>query len=75
MGTAFWIRRFLTVFVAAACIITFAQWLKGHAIAWSAEQGVLWALVSASVFTGSRIWHSRRGRHCALCRDTPEMRG
>ena len=74
MGPAFWIRRFLTIFIAAACVITGAQWLKGHALGWSVRQGVLWALVSATIFTTSRIWQARRGRHCALCRDTPEMR-
>jgi hypothetical protein len=74
MGTAFWIRRFLTVFVVAACVIGGAQWLKGHELGDSVEQGVSWAAVSATVFTVSRFWQARRGRHCALCRDTPEMR-
>ena len=74
MGATFWIRRFLAVFVVAACVIAGVQWLKGHALAWSVEQGVPWALVSATVFTGSRFWQACRGRHCALCRDTPEMR-
>jgi hypothetical protein len=74
MGAVFWIRRCILVFAGAFVVIASAQWLKGHALADAAVQGVLWAAVSAKVFTGARIIQSRQGRHCALCRDTPEMR-
>lgn len=73
VGSLFWFRRYLTVFAIAFAIIAVAQLLKGHSQHHAVEQGLIWAFVSASVFTGSRIWQSRRGRHCALCRDTPEM--
>ncbi|WP_159015989.1 hypothetical protein [Cognatiluteimonas profundi] len=73
MGSLFWIRRYLTVFVFAFLVIAVAQLLKGHTNRYAVVQGLIWAAVSASIFTGSRIWQSRRGRHCALCRDTPEM--
>jgi hypothetical protein len=73
VGNLFWIRRYLTVFVIAFTVIAVAQLLKGHTDRYAASQGLIWATVSASIFTGSRIWQSRRGRHCALCRDTPEM--
>ena len=73
MGTAFWIRRFSFVFVVAACIIAGAQLLKGRDLSYSLTQGLLWAAISASVFTGARIYQSGKGVHCAICRDTPEM--
>ena len=73
MGAMFWIRRFLLVFGGALVVIVGAQLLKGHTIAYAALQGLLWAAISATVFTGARIFQSRQGRHCALCRDTPEM--
>ena len=73
MGTAFWVRRFLLVLVVAACVIACAQLLRGHGLEYSLIQGLLWAAISASVFTGSRIYQSSKGVHCAICRDTPEM--
>jgi hypothetical protein len=74
MGTEFWVRRFFLVFVVAACIIACAQLLRGHDLAYSLTQGLLWTAISASVFTASRIYQSSKGVHCAICRDTPEMR-
>ena len=73
MGSSFWVRRFLTVLVGAFMVICAAQWLKGHDLAYSATQGSIWGLIAATIFTGSRIYQSRQGVHCALCKDTPEM--
>jgi hypothetical protein len=75
LGRLFWIRRYLTVFAIAFAVIAVVQLLKGHTNRYAVVQGLVWATISATVFTGSRIWQSRRGRHCALCRDTPEMQG
>lgn len=73
MGTAFWIRRFLAVFAGAFVVIAGVALLKGHGAEASALHGLLWGALSAALFTGSRIYQSRRGVHCAICRDTPEM--
>src|SRR4051812_42520370 len=73
MGTAFWIRRFLLVFVSAAAIIAAAQMLKGHTLGYAVSQGALWAAIASTIFTVARIYQSRRGQHCAICRDTPEL--
>lgn len=73
MGIAFWIRRFLLVFVSALVIIAGAQMLKGQTFGYSVTQGLLWAAIVSTIFTGARIYQSRRGQHCAICRDTPEM--
>ena len=74
MGTAFWIKRFLVVLAGAFVIICGAQLLKGHELAYAATQGGIWGLVSAGIFTAVRFRQARKGQHCALCRDTPEMR-
>lgn len=73
MGTAFWIRRFLTVLAGAFVIIGAAQMLRGHTVASAATQGALWGAISATVFTVARYFQSRQGQHCAICNDTPEM--
>lgn len=74
MGAAFWIKRFLTVLVGAFIVIAAAQLLKGREVAYSILQGAIWGLLTAAVFTGARYWQSSRGQHCAICKDTPEMR-
>ena len=73
VSTAFWIRRFFTVLAGAFVVICAAQMLRGHDLVYSAVQGVIWATISATVFTGARFFQARQGRHCAICRDTPEM--
>ncbi len=73
MGAVFWIRRLVQVFGGAFVLIVCAQLLKGHTLDAAAGQGLIWAAVSAIVFTGARMLQSRKGLHCAICRDTPEM--
>ena len=73
MGTVFWIRRFLTVFAIAFVLIVGAQFLRRRTISDSVIQGLIWSTISSAIFTASRLYHARQGRHCALCRDTPEM--
>lgn len=74
MGVSFWVRRFFTVLVGAFLIIAGAQCLKGHEVGYALTQGLIWALVTASIFIAARMYQSRRGQHCAICKDTPEMR-
>ncbi|HEY5809003.1 MAG TPA: hypothetical protein VIT67_13590 [Povalibacter sp.] len=73
MGTAFWIKRFFTVLIIAFAVICAAQLLKGRDLADAVTQAVIWSVFSAAVFTAARIVQSRRGQHCAVCKDTPEM--
>ena len=74
MGMAFWLRRYLFVFVAAFAVIGLGQLLKGHGVEDAARHALLWATISGSVFVAGRMYQSGRGRHCVLCRDTPDMR-
>lgn len=73
MGRAFWIRRYGQVLAIAFVVIALAQYAKGRALGDALLQALIWGVASAGVFTVSRIYQSRRGRHCALCCDTPEM--
>jgi hypothetical protein len=73
MGIRFWIKRFFTVLVGAFVVICAGQMLKGHDFRYSAAQGVMWGVITATVFTIGRLLQSRRGQHCAICKDTPEM--
>ncbi|WP_308365087.1 MULTISPECIES: hypothetical protein [unclassified Microbulbifer] len=74
MGTAFWVRRFFTVLAGAFVIIFGVQMLKGYDLSYSLVQAAIWGPLSAIVFIFSRFFQARRGQHCAICKDTPEMR-
>lgn len=74
MGLAFWIKRFFAVMLLAFAILMAVELLKGHVPEVAVTFSLTWSLIAATIFTGARIYQSRRGRHCALCRDTPEPR-
>lgn len=72
MGTSFWIRRFFLVLCLAYGVIAIGQLLQRHAM-WDAfTHAAILAPIAASVFTGARLYQSRRGHRCNICRDTPE---
>jgi hypothetical protein len=73
VDTAFWIKRFFTVLVGAFVIIAAAQVIKGHDYYYAVMQGGIWGIITAAVFIGARLYQSRKGQHCAICKDTPEM--
>ena len=74
MGRAFWIKRFLvvaaTVFVALMAI----EMLKGHGLEVALAFSLTWSVITSAVFTGIRIYRSRKGQQCAICGDTPEAK-
>jgi len=74
VGPAFWIRRFFLVFAGALAIISGVQLAKGNTPEYALAEGLLWSAITAAVFTAGRIYKSRKGQHCAICADTPEMR-
>jgi hypothetical protein len=59
--------------VGAFVIIGAVQLFKSKDILYALTQGAIWSVISASVFTAARFFQSRRGQHCAICKDTPEM--
>lgn len=73
MGVLFWLRSFLLAFCMAFAVIMSAHLLRGHELMFSLSESLLWATISANIFTASRIRQSRKGQHCLLCNDCPEM--
>ena len=74
MGTGFWVRRFLLVFATAFVVIAASHLLRGRGTGHALTEAAPWGFLSAAVFVAASIHRARNGRHCALCRDTPEMR-
>lgn len=73
MGSAFWVRRYLVVFAIAFTVIGASHLARGRSVDHAIGEALLWALISATVFTAGRLVQSRRGQHCSVCRDTPEL--
>jgi len=73
LGTGFWVKRFLTVLLGAFAIIFVVQLLKGHSFDYAATQAAIWGTLAALIFGITRFFRAKRGQHCEICRDTPEM--
>ena len=72
MSLTFWLGRFMLMFFLAFIVVVCAHLLRGHELMFSLSESLLWATVSANIFTFTRIYHSRKGRYCALCNDFAE---
>ena len=73
MKPIFWIKRFVVVFISAFSILLLVGLLKKRSLERATAESAVWAGITAVVFVTARIYQSRRGQHCALCRDTPKM--
>jgi hypothetical protein len=72
-GPAFWITRLLMVMTLVFSILLAMEVLKGGTLQAGWPSALIWAGISAAVFTGSRYYQARKGLACALCRDLPEV--
>jgi len=64
-------RGFLAVVAIAFVFIAGAHLLRGNALDDVAAESLVWAVVSAGIFTAARIYRWRKGQYCAVCGDTP----
>lgn len=74
MGRAFWIKRFLFVAVVAFAFLTAVELLKGHELVQALSFAFGWGVLASAVFTGTRIYRSRKGQRCAICDDIPKTK-
>lgn len=72
MKTSFWIKRFLIVLTGTFVFLLGAALLRGRPLHQALTESGVWAVIATSIFIAGRVYHSRRGEHCALCGDTPE---
>jgi len=72
MGRIFWIKRFLAVAALVFAVLMLIELLKGHDPESALTFSAVWSLITSAIFTGTRIYRSRKGQYCAVCRDTPE---
>ena len=72
MTPGFWVKRFIVVTAIVFAVLMVVELLKGHEAQAAVIFSAVWSVIAAAIFTGARIYHSRRGRHCAICGDTAE---
>ena len=72
MKPSFWIKRFLLVLLGAFAFLLGAALLRSRPLHQALTESGAWAVIATSIFIAGRVYHSRRGEHCALCGDTPE---
>lgn len=73
MKPTFWIKRFFVVLIVAFSLLLVVGLLKKRSLENTMVESAIWAGATAVVFVTARFFQSRRGQHCAMCRDTPEM--
>jgi hypothetical protein len=74
MSLTFWIKRFLIVFSGVFVVLLAISVLRERALERSVGEGALWAGISTAIFIATRVYRLRKGQHCELCGDTPELR-
>ncbi|QMW15544.1 hypothetical protein IT970_05625 [Pseudoalteromonas sp. A41-2] len=72
MSTKFWILRAIRVFTLVAILLFMVEILKGHDTQSALSFALLWSFIATAIFIATRLYHSSKGRHCALCNDTPD---
>lgn len=68
-----WIIQYVVMLVALFALFTGVQYLKGRALDYALEFGVLWALASSTIFLVVRIRNYKKRVACRLCNDLPEQ--
>jgi hypothetical protein len=72
MKPSFWIRRFVFVFLGVFAVLAVAGFARARPWQVVLADSALWSALSSTLFVAARLYQSSRGRHCALCGDTPE---
>jgi len=74
MTFSFWLQRFLTVFTGVGVVLLAVYLARGRPLAPAAGEAAGWAGAATVIFIATRVYRSRRGQHCELCGDTPQLR-
>lgn len=65
MGASFFVRRYVLVLVLASVVISLAQYLKGHTVAYSVREGLIWGAIASLVYTSVLAYKLRHLRAAA----------
>ena len=66
-----WIVQYVIALPVIFALLASVQYLTGRGLEYSIEFGILWALISVSVFAIKRYYNYRKNINCAVCNDLP----
>ncbi len=72
MGFKFWFKRWFLVFVSVFTLLSIVYIIKGYEVSNAFLSALIWSLISTTVFVATRLYHSTKGKKCAMCNDTPD---
>jgi hypothetical protein len=67
------LKRWLVQYIAHLPVLAFTlgglQYLRGRALDYSVDFGLIWGAICASIFLATRIYYYRKGLYCKICND------
>ena len=67
-----WIFQYTMMVLALSVLFAGVQYLKGRALEYALEFGLLWAFASSTIFLVVRIRNYKNQVACQLCNDLPD---
>ncbi|AOE50367.1 hypothetical protein [Kangiella sediminilitoris] len=66
-----WIIQYAMMAAVLFVLLAGVQYLKGKSIDYSIEFGVLWALITSTIFLATRTYYFKKNIACQVCNDLP----
>ena len=67
-----WAIQYAIALPIVFVLLAGVQYLKGRSLEYAIEFGVLWALISVSIFAVRRYYSYRKNINCHICNDMHE---
>lgn len=67
-----WIIQYLIATPVVAMLLGGIQMLKGRELEYAVEFGLLWGVISTTIFIATRIYYYKKGLYCKVCNDLPK---
>ena len=66
-----WIFQYSIALPVVFVLLAGVQYLKGLSLSYAIEFGVIWSVISISIFAVRRVYNFRKNIACELCNDLP----
>lgn len=64
-----WIIQYTIAFPIVFIFLSSVQYLKGRSVEYAIEFGILWSLISITIFAVRRFYNYRKNIDCIVCND------
>ena len=68
-----WAAQYGIAFPIIFVLLAGIQYLKGQTLGYSVEFGVIWTVISLSIFAARRAYNFRKNIACQVCNDIPHQ--